>query len=315
MSITKHNLRTLLVFSLLTSAFCLLIIGCNGRRAVDQANPDSTRQITDDIGRRLSVPTTIERVITLSPDLTEIVYAVDAGNKLVGNTTFCNFPKEAQTVAKVGDTLNPNIERIIALKPHLVLISTASQLESFMKRLEEQAIPIYVSDSKDLEGVFRSILKIGDLLGQGTSAEKVVNDLRLRTTMVEQRLANAELVTVFCQVSAFPLYTAGRDAFVTDLIRRAGGRSVTASVPGAWPRLSDETALALQPDAIIVAADSETSGDSLNDLAPALRRSPAARSGRVYRMNADYLSRPGPRLVDALEHIARALHPKAFEAQ
>lgn len=263
--------------------------------------------MTDEIGRRVRVPAHVERIVSLAPNLTEIVYAVGAGNRLVGDTEQCDYPAEAKQVAKVGDTIKPSIERIVALHPQIILVSTASQLEAFTKQLDEQRIAVFVTDPHDLEGILRSIQTLGDLFNEHERAASVVKDLRGRTSAVEEAVKAGKPVKVFFQISAEPLYTAGKDSFITDLIRRAGGQSVTADVPGAWPRYSDETAMASQPDAVIIA---EAEGN--REIAAALKNSPAARNGRVYKINADYVSRPGPRLVEGLERIARALHPEAF---
>jgi iron complex transport system substrate-binding protein len=230
------------------------------------------------------------------------------GDRLIGNTTFCDYPEQAKQVAKVGDTLQPNIERIIALKPELILISTASQLETFTRQLEMRDIAVFVTDPHDLEGVFRSIKTIGDLLGQQSQAETLVNSLRARARAVEDAVKSRPPVTIFYQVSPSPLWTAGRKSWVTDLIRRAGGKSVTGEVEGEWMRYSDEAALASHPEAIIMA----TSGEKM-EVAPALLKSPAVINMRIYGINGDYLSRPGPRLVEGLEQLARVLHPEAFK--
>src|SRR5919199_1381801 len=134
----------------------------NSSRRETSATTNSTREVTDEAGRRVRVPARPQRIITLAPNLTEIVYAVGAGDRLVGNTTYCDYPPEAKQVEKVGDTLQPNIEKIIALHPQLVLVSTASQLEAFTRQLDERAIPVFVTDPHDLEGVFQSIKTIGD---------------------------------------------------------------------------------------------------------------------------------------------------------
>jgi iron complex transport system substrate-binding protein len=267
-----------------------------------------TREVTDGAGKRVRVPLHPRRVITLAPNLTEIVYAVGAGERLVGNTTFCDYPQEARQVAKVGDTLQPNIERIIALRPEVIFVSTASQLETFTKQLDERGIAVFVTDPHDLEGVFHSIKTLGDLLGREAQAERLVGDLRSRAAAIEGATKGRPPVTVFYQVSPSPLWTAGRDSWITDLIRRAGGKSVTGDVEGEWMRYSDEAALASRPEAIVMAT---SSGEKL-DVAPALQKSPAVINRRVYGINGDYLSRPGPRLVEGLEQLARALHPEAF---
>ena len=208
--------------------------------------------------------------------------------------------------------MTPSIERIIALKPQLVLISTASQLEAFTRQLNEQRIAVYVTNPQSLEDVFRSIQTLGDLFDEHDNAAKLVAGLRQRAETVEAATKQVKPVKVFYQVSGEPLYTIGREAYLTDLVRRAGGVSVTADVPGAFPRFSDEAALAARPDAIILPSGGSMGSANLT-AAPALKNSPAVLNNRVYKINDDHLSRPGPRLVDGLEEMARALHPEAFK--
>lgn len=278
----------------------------------DPLSSAATHEVTDEAGRRLRIPKQIDRIVSLAPNMTEIIYALGAGDRLVGNTTLCDYPPEALKVTKVGDTLKPNIETIIALRPQLVLVSTASQLEAFTTQMEQQKIAVYVTDPHDLEGVFRTIQTLGEVVGEGERAAMVVKDLRSRAEKVSEAVKSLPPVRVFYQTSAKPLYTAGRDSFITDVIARAGGKSVTADVEGAWPKYSDESALASQPDAIVMASFDSMSKDSV-EIADALRNSPAAKNGRVYPINGDFLSRPGPRLVNGLEEMARKLHPEAFK--
>jgi ABC-type Fe3+-hydroxamate transport system substrate-binding protein len=276
------------------------------------ANNGATREITDDAGRRVSIPGKVDRVVSLAPNLTEIVFAVGGGERLVGRTSYCDFPPEAKSIPEVGDTLHPSLERIIALKPQVVLVSTASQLEVFTQQLQGQNIAVYVTDPHDLEGVFRSIGRIGEIVGRKDEANLVVQKLRERTAAVETAVKQRQPVRVFYQVSGEPLYTIGHDSFVTDLMRRAGGASVTADVPGAWPKYSNESALAARPEAIILPTGGSM-GAANATVAEALRQSPAVLQGRVYKINDDHLARPGPRSVDGLEEMARALHPDAFQ--
>jgi len=268
--------------------------------------------LTDDAGRRVSLPVRVNRIISLAPNLTEIVFAVGAGDRLVGRTSYCDFPAEAKSVPEVGDTLHPSLERIISLKPQVVLISTASQLEVFTQQLQSQNIAVFVTDPHDLEGVFKSIAQVGEMLGQKEQASLLVQKLRERAGTVEAAVKQKPAVRVFYQLSAEPLYTAGHDAFVTDLIRRAGGFSVTVDVPGAWPKYSNESALAAKPEAIILPTGGSM-GAGNSTVTEALRQSPAVLAGRVYKINDDHLVRPGPRAVDGLEELARALHPDAFK--
>lgn len=289
----------------------LLVAACTANQKVSPEGP-VTRELTDDAGRRVSLPARVNRVISLAPNLTEIVFAVGAGDRLVGRTSYCDYPAEAKAVAEVGDTLRPSLERIIALRPQVVLISTASQLEIFTQQLQNQDIAVFVTDPHDLDGVFRTIEQIGEIVGQKQEAQLLLQKLRERASAVEEAVKAKPRVRVFYQVSGEPLYTIGRDSFLTDLMRRAGGESVTADVPGAWPRYSDESALAARPEAIILPTGGSM-GAANSSVADALRQSPAVLSGRVYKINDDYLARPGPRSLDGLEAMARALHPEAFK--
>lgn len=305
LSFTTRSFRALVLICLFLACAC-----STGRPA--RENATATREITDDAGRRVSLPERVDRVISLAPNLTEIVFAVGGGDRLVGNTTYCDYPAEAKAIAKVGDSLQPSLERVIALRPQVVLISTASQLEVFTQQLHNQNIAVFVTDPHDLEGIFRTIEQVGQILGQTEQANQVVKKLRERTSAVEQAVKDGKPVRIFYQVSREPLYTLGKDAYLTDLIRRAGGVSVTADVPGAWPRYSNESALAARPEAIILPTGGSM-GAANSTVTDALRNSPAALAGRVYKINDDYLARPGPRLIDGLEAMAHALHPEAFK--
>jgi iron complex transport system substrate-binding protein len=302
--------RVLVLPVCLAFVFAVLAIACS-KPPVSTNSTLGFHQTTDEAGRTIRVPDKVTRFISLAPSVTEIVYAIGAGDGLVGRTSYCNYPAEALKVEVVGDTLKPSIERIIALRPQIVFVSTASQLEAFTSELEAHQIAVYVTDSHDLEGVFHSIERMAEVLGKQTQAAELLQRLRDRVNVVAEKVKDRPPVRVFYQVSGEPLYTIGHEAFITDLVKRAGGISVTADVPGAWPKYSAESALAARPDAIILPTGGSM-GAANSSVASALQRSPAVASGRVYKINDDHLSRPGPRSVDGLEDLARALHPEVF---
>jgi ABC-type Fe3+-hydroxamate transport system substrate-binding protein len=303
----RLSTQTLRSIATAVSVICtLLLLACAVQKPTLTEALD-VKQVTDDTGRKVTVPARIDRFISLAPNLTEIAYAVGAGDRLVGDTTFCDYPEEAKKVQKVGDTMQPSIERILALRPQLVLVSTSSQLEAFTKQLSEHQIAVYVTDPRDLEGVFRSMEDLGRLLNQEQRAQETVSQLRQRATSIEEAVKSTKPIRVFCQ----PLYTIGRDSFVTDLIRRAGAISVTSDVPEAWPKYSQEAAVAARPEAIILPTNGSM-GSANSDVAEGLKRSPAALNGKVYKIDGDLLLRPGPRAIDGLEGLAHSLHPEAF---
>lgn len=277
-----------------------------------EAQPTKTgaaiREITDDLGRRVKIPEKIERAVSLAPNLTEIVFAVGAGDRLVGVTTFCNYPEETKKIQKIGDTMNPNIENIIALKPQIVLISTAAQIETFTKVLDEQGIVYFITNPQNLDGIYKSVTTIGDIFGRKDQADEVVTSLKKRVAVVESRIFSEKPVKTFLQISKEPLYTIGKESFITDLIKRAGGISATADIESAYPKLSKETALALNPDAIVLSESDDN--QTPNEV---FKNSPAVKNAKVFKINADIISRPAPRIVDALEQLTRALHPDSFK--
>jgi len=296
-------------FVVLALAFVLLAgVSCSSSSVSNQNAVPDTRVFKDALGRDVSLPHDVKRVVSLAPNLTEMIYAVGGGEKLVGDTTYCDFPEAAKSVQKIGDTMSPNMEAIIALHPDVVFVSTASQIEAFMRTLAERNIAVYVVDAKSVEEVLASIQTIGDILGTKPEADKTVAALKARLDAVRSQVRGKTVRRVFVQISKEPLFTAGREAYLNEAVQIAGGESVTREVPGAYPNLSRETALKLDPDAIIIA---DTEGH--HDPNSAFANSAAVKNGQVFRINADLLSRPGPRIVDGIEAVARDLHPEAFK--
>jgi iron complex transport system substrate-binding protein len=266
-----------------------------------------SRVVNDDTGRRVEVPRVVKRVVSLAPSVTENVFAVGAGDRLVGVTTFCNYPEQAKSIAKVGDTMTPNMETIVALKPDIVFVSSASQLEAFTKTLEQNNIKVYVMNPTSMDGVLKGLRNLGDLFGTHDQVQELVADLTAREFAVSKKIEGEKPARVFVQISREPLFTVGKQSYLTDLLREAGATSVTADVETAFPKLSKETAVALDPEAIILSESEDNQEPN-----EAFKNSPAVKNGRVYKINADILSRPGPRLLDALEQIAKDLHPEKF---
>lgn len=287
--------------------FVLLLIGLLALTACKNVTSPAPadvkmRDIADDLDRKLKIPEKVERVVSLAPNLTENIFAVGAGDRLVGVTTFCNYPEDAQKIRKVGDTLSPNIETIIALKPQIVFVSTASQLETFMKTLEAQGITVFVTNPKDLNGVLTNLRQLGDIFGTPERTTVLLNELQERIVAIDEEVRDKPKVKTFVQFSKEPLFTIGKESFVTEIIERAGGASVTRDVATAYPKISKETALALNPEAIILSESPDNTEP--NDV---FKNSAAIKNKKVFKVSADILSRPSPRIVDALEQIAEAL--------
>jgi len=324
MNPSRNGIVTVLLVSLVLSS-------CHGVAPVSSGNAApaqneaaanvNLRIVTDDLGRSISVPVKVTRVVSTAPSVTENIFAVGAGDRLVGVTTFCNYPDEAKSIAKIGDTMTPNMESIVALKPDIVFVSTASQIENFTRTLDENGIAVYVTNPPSLEGVYHNLEQFGIIFNTTKVSTALIDDLRKRERRIGQTLgtpmqrdelpadfhARVGAIKTFVQISKEPLFTIGKGSFLNDIIESAAGLSVTAKVESAFPKLSKEAALAMQPDAIILS-------DSPDNQEPneVFKNSPAVKNGRVYKINADLISRPGPRLVDALEQIAKYLHSEKF---
>jgi iron complex transport system substrate-binding protein len=239
--------------------------------------------------------------------VTEVLFAIGAGDRVVGVTSYCDYPVDALAIDKVGDTQKPNLEKIIALKPDLVIVSTVSQLEQFVRKLEEYAVPIYVSDPRDINGVLGSIERLSDLLAVSENGRKLADALRRRIDIVEARVSDGTRPRVFFMIASSPLMSIGGATFIDDLITRAGGASITADERSEYPQYSLETAIARQPEVIFF-----QTGEPLESFPDRLKQTPAYASSRVHQIDDDLLLRPGPRIVDGLEQMARAIHPELF---
>ena len=271
--------------------------------STDRSSSQSVRTVTDELGRSVAVSIRPQRIISLAPSITEILFGLGASDRIAGVTSYCDYPPEARQKPIVGDTLKPSVEKIVSLNADLVIISTASQIEAIFQKLVELGIPVYVSSPRDIEGVLESIDRIGELIDARDQANRLTRELRARIAGVESRVAGLSRPAVFVILGTEPLITVGAGSFVTDLITRAGGRSISAEDPGDYPQYSVETVIARQPEMILLQSGEERLTDRL-------RQTPAGRSDHVYHIDDDLLLRPGPRIVDGLEQLAAKLHPQ-----
>ena len=215
-----------LLLALAVMSACRSTANVNSNNVLQTVVP--MRVVTDDLERAVTIPVKVTRVVSLAPNLTENIFAVGAGDRLVGVTTFCNFPEQAKEIAKIGDTMTPNMERIVALKPDIVFVSTASQIENFTKTLTDNGIAVYVMNPTTLDGVFKNLKQLGDMFETRNTADELVGDLQKRVGAVWDKTGQEKPVRLFVQISKEPLFTVGKQSFLNAVITRAGGESVTA---------------------------------------------------------------------------------------
>ena len=295
----------------------IFLILCDGAFSAQTSGAHGTlpagRELTDEVGRKIQIPQEVDRVVSLAPNLTEIVFALGDGNHLAGDTDFCDYPAEALQKPHVGGPVNPNLEVVVSLMPDLVLATKSINRRETVNALDHIGLPVYVTDPHSVEEMVASVEHLGSALGVEKSAAILAEDLRGRLSDLDRRLAGAAPRRVFFVVWTDPLISVGRDTFIADALRHAGGRSVVET-KAEWPHVSLEEIVRLQPEVLVFA--SAHAGDSQRDI-DALRTRPgwknlaAMRHGNVVVVS-DAINRPAPRMVDAIERLARALHPEAF---
>lgn len=269
-------------------------------------------QVTDGTGRTLTLPALPRRIVSLVPGVTEMLYAIGAEDRLVGRTDFCDYPPAARSKPSVGGTVSPSLEVLVSLKPDLVVATSAGNSDETRRQLERLRVPLYLVDPHGLWDVFRTMMRLGALTEREGRAAEVVAGLERRVRAVAVRVAALPRPRVLYVVWPEPLIVPGRGAAVTELIELAGGESVSADGPEGYPRYSVEAAVARGPEVIILARHGAGTAPYAREKWERFADLPAIRAGRLHAVDGDLFHRFGPRVVDALEILARLLHPEAF---
>lgn len=287
-----------------------LLAGCT------RTAPEATvakRQFTDGLGRTVSVAFPPQRIVSLAPSVTESLFALDLETRIAGVTSYCDYPPGTREKEKVGDTIHPNLEKIISLRPDLVIISTSSQLEGLTQRLDQLAIPVFVTNPRSVREVVASIRTLGSLTGSDARAESLAGDFERRVADVEHRLTGIPRARVLYVLQTGPLITVGGKTFINDLIELAGGSSISSSETADYPQFSREAVAARAPEVIIAPSSHGTEIVAEQALLRDFAGTPAIRNRRIVRVDPDLVDRPGPRLINGLEELARGLHPEAMK--
>jgi iron complex transport system substrate-binding protein len=270
-------------------------------------------EVTDEAGRRVRIPQQVQRIVSLAPSLTETVYALGAEDRLVGDTDFCDYPAGAQNKPKVGGAVNPSLEQVVALRPDLVLVTRSLNRLETVRALEQLNIPAYATDPHTVADVLSSVARLSEVLGIGERGRALSQTLEGRLMNLQSRLAATAPRRVLFVVWAEPLISVGQKTFIADALRLAGAVSVVESTQD-WPQVNLEEAVRSHPEYLIFAdSHSETGARDFEALAerPGWRDLDAVRNRRI-ALISDAVNRPAPRLISAIEDLARQLHPDAF---
>jgi len=292
------------------AAAALLLLGSRSYGATGPAaDPNERgRTFTDAVGRTVVLKATPTRLVSLAPNLTEILDLLGLGGRIVGITDFCKMPTGAASPARVGGLMNPDIEKIVALKPDLVVATTSGNYVEDADRLARLGVPVYTCDTPDVEAILKTIGAIGRIAGAGEASSKVETALRSRLEAVAKRVAPLPHPAVMFVLWGDPLLVPGRGAFINDAIERAGATSISKSLPARWAEFDLEQVITGRPEILLTVPDNAAFVRGIAGK-PEWAVVPAVKSGRVHVLT-DAILQPGPRIVDAIEEIAKLIHPE-----
>lgn len=266
-------------------------------------------KITDDASRTVTVDAEPLRIVSLAPANTEILFALGLGDRVVGVTTFDDYPAEVKDIEKVGDFQSPNIEAIAATNPDLVLATTGVQ-EDTIKQLEGLGAVVIAIDPQDLAGVYSAIERVGKVTGTADEAAEVVGGMKDDVAEIKAAVKDSPKVTAFIEIAQNPLYTAGKGTLMDELLTLAGGTNVVTE--SGWVAYSPEQLIAANPQVYLATKGSMSDPSALSQRAGYEGLS-AVQNGRIVILDDNLVSRPGPRIVEGLKLIAEGLHPEAFK--
>jgi iron complex transport system substrate-binding protein len=270
------------------------------------------RTFVDALGRTVFLANAPQRVVSMAPSVTETLYALGVQDAIVAVTPYCDYPPAAQQKIHLGGT-HPSAEQIVSLKPDLVLVPQDFIQPDLLQNLDRVKVPVFVLKSLQLEDVLAQIQMIARMFQQGKAGDELVAVMRTRWNAVKERTQTLPRPRVLYVLNSTPLQTAGPGSFIHQLIETAGGMNIGGAMTSTYPRLALEEALARDPE-ILVFPVGTAEGIPVEEQAQWRRWTTlsAVKAGRLVSVPSVLVDRPGPRLVEGLESLARAIHPEAF---
>lgn len=270
--------------------------------------------LKDEVGRQVTLPFPPKRIVSLAPNITEILFSLGLDEEVVGVSIHCNYPEKVKNRVRVGSYISIDVERVISLKPDLILATGAGNPREMVERLEGFGIPSFVIFPKRFDDVLRSIHHLGQVVGRERDALSIIGSMQKRKERVMGSTKNLSRPKVFLQIGDSPIVTVGKESFGDDLIRLAGGENIAGKDHDMYPRLGIEEILKRSPEVILVSS-MNPKGDYERVLRGWERWKiiPAVRQGRIHLIDSDLVDRPSPRIIDGLEEMARLIHPERFK--
>ncbi len=272
----------------------------------------SSRSFVDDAGHRIYLAKPPARIVSLAPSITEMLFAIGLDEQIVGVTEFCDYPAAAKSKARVGYS-NPSAEALIALRPELVLAPSDFLRPDLQAKLDQLKIPLFVLETHTLEDILLQIHTLGKMFEKGTAAHDVTQRMRQRIAEIQRKVETPPARRVLYVLNSQPLITVGPGSFIHQLIGLAGGINIAAQAGAAYPKLSMEAVLKDDPEVLIFpSGEVETVPRSEQQQWLRWDSLSAVKQQRFHEVSSNLLNRPGPRVIDALEQLARAIHPEVF---
>jgi len=269
---------------------------------------------TDDLGREVQLKSMPQRIVSLAPSHTEILFALGLGSRVVGVTRYCNYPEEAKEKEKIGGFATPDPEKIIALEPDLILASGTLQ-KSFVAELEEKGQTVFWLYPHTVEDIVESFERIGEITGRVAAAKELRKRIEERIRVVQENVRDIpehEKVTVFRVMGLDPLGTIGGDSFQTDVYRLAGGRNIFGNTKKNYFQFELETLITLEPDIIVICSEDEEEAKARIKSQKGWEGLTAVKTDRIVVISCDLICRPSPRIAQTIEVLAKKFYPERF---
>ncbi|MBI4001434.1 MAG: cobalamin-binding protein [Nitrospira defluvii] len=272
------------------------------------------RTFIDDAGRKLYVAKAPMRVVSLAPSITEMLFALGLDEQIVGVTEFCDFPAAAAAKPKIGYA-NPNLESLIALRPDMIIAPREFHRANVLAKLDELKVPVFLLDASSLENIFSHIHQLGRIFDRSTIAHALTLAMRKQMADISSRVESLPRTRVLYVLNSQPLITVGPGSYIHQMIGLVGGINIASGASTPYPRLTMETVLKEDPEVLIFPMGSvETVPRSEQQEWRRWTTLTAVQQNRLREVSANALNRPGPRVMEGLEELAKVIHPEAFSS-
>jgi iron complex transport system substrate-binding protein len=288
-----NNFKVLVLFLIVG------LLGCGNERVETPV----TNYITDDLQNKIEIGKVPQRIVTLAPNLTELVFELGEGNKLVGNTNFCNFPDSAKAVTNVADLLSVNLELISDLKPDIIFITAEGNSKSEYIKLKDLGFKVFVSNPRHYNGIKKTMLDLGRIFRKENKSSSIVEAWDNKIEEIKNQHDKVILNSVLFLISTKPIISVGKKSFIHQILTYAGLKNITSDSDVSYPLFSREDILLKNPDYIILYETNTNDVDDLLNIYPEWHTLAAVVNKRVLFINADLYSRPGPRFIEAVEDL------------